>query len=362
MKLRIITECKGQKIGGLSRYERSIIEYMKGKIDFEVTDVSQIKKSGRLKQISNLLFSYKKIKKNKEIIHLMNQQLALLLIFVKMQNVVVTVHDLTFIFSKYIKHFPFADKIRYKFVRRGLKRAGRIIVDAPFTKKDVIKYLKIHPKKIDIVPLGIDHSLFRVKKLGKKREEYRHYPGSHIILYVGSEITRMNFPILIRAFHALKKKLPSVKLIKVGKSNYPGERKKNLSLIEKLGITNDIKFIDHVSEEDLVNYYNSADVFVYPIEYTGFGLPPLEAMACGCPVISSNGSCLPEVMGNAALLFNPNSVSQLTERMYKLLTDKRLKKNLSRKGLKHSKIFTWEKCAKETIEVYKKFIKDIESR
>lgn len=359
MKIKLITESKDKKLGGLSRYEISLIRCMKGKVDFEVINASQIKKPGRVCQLANLLLPPKKTKDNGQIIHLLNQHLALSLNFVQIHNIVVTVHDLSSIVPGYFKQLPFVDRIRYRLVMKGLKRAERIIVDVPFTKNEVIKYLNFDPQKIDVVPLGIDHSLFKMKKLGRKREEYRHYPDSYIILYVGSEIPRMNFITLLKAFYELKKILPSVKLVKVGESKCPEERKKILSLINKLDLIGDVKFVEYVSEKDLANYYASADLFVYPIDYTGFGLPPLEAMACGCPVVCSDGSCLPEVVGDAALLFNPKNILQLRDCMYNMLTDKALRKKFVRKGLRHSKSFTWEKCAKQTINIYNKFLDDL---
>lgn len=359
MKIKVITEHKDKKFGGLTRYEGSLIECMKNKVDFEVISISQIKKPGRLVQLINLLFSPKKRKKNKGISHLLNQNLALSLNFVKMRNVIVTVHDLAFIVPKYFKSCSFFDKIRYRLVINGLKRAERILVDVPFTKKEVIKYTKFPSDKIDVVSLGIDHSLFRTKKLGKKRSKYRHFKNSYVVLYVGSEIPRMNFITLLKAFYELKKKLPSVKLLKVGESKCPEERKKITSLIKTLNLMGDIKFVGYISENDLVNYYNSVDLFIYPIEYTGFGLPPLEAMACGCPVVCSNGSCLPEVVGDAAILFDSDNIYQLKDRMYEVLVNKNLQKKLIKKGLKHSKSFSWDKCVKQTVDVYNKFLKEL---
>ncbi|MCX6707119.1 MAG: glycosyltransferase family 1 protein, partial [Candidatus Woesearchaeota archaeon] len=271
-------------MGGLARYEKSLIYSMHGKIDFALKHASEIKKPNRFNQILNFITPYTKINKGGEITHLLNQQLALSLNFVRLPNTLVTIHDLAFLPPKYHRLMSVSEKIRYYLVKKGLSRVYRVIVDAPFTKNEVIKYLDFPKDKIDVVPLGIDHSLFKVKNLGKKRAKYRHYPDSRSILYVGSETPRMNFHTLLMAFYELKKSFPDIKLLKVGESKCPTERKRIMNLIYEWGIEKDVKFIEHVSEEDLINYYNSVDLFVYPIEYTGFGLPPLEAMACGCPV------------------------------------------------------------------------------
>lgn len=362
MDLRLVTECKYNGAGGLTRYENSLIESIikNCKIKPEVCDISEIKKPVRLSRLFNLFFPPKKINRKKGITHVLTQQIAFSFIFLRMQNVVITVHDLAFIIPKYFKPLPMLDKIRYWMVIKGLKRAERIIVDAEYTKKEILRYVKIQPSKIDVVPLGIDHNLFKIKKLGKNRMKYRDYEGSKIILYVGSEIPRMNFMTLVKAFYELKKAMPSVKLLKVGKSKCAKERIRIDLIIRELGLEKDIKFIEEVSEEDLAGYYNSADLFVYPIEYTGFGMPPLEAMACGCPVVCSNGSCLPEVVGDAALLFDPENIRQLKDCMYKALNDNRFRKMLIKKGLRWSSLFSWEKCAKQTVQIYEKFYDELQ--
>lgn len=360
MEINIVKDCKEGKLGGLPRYESSLVTSLKRNIDIKVIHASELPKPNRIKQLVNFFISPKNKSDKKTINHLLNQQLALSLNFVNIPNVIVTVHDLAFIIPKYFRELSFTEKMRYFLVMRGLGRVKRVIVDVPFTKNEIIRYLKIPSNKIDVVPLGIDHSMFKRIRLGKNRGLYRHYEDAKIILYVGSEIRRMNFQNLIKAFYDVKTKIPNAKIIKIGDSGRPSERKRVLSLIKELGLHEDIFFAGRVSEDDLVRYYNAADLFVYPIEYTGFGFPPLEAMACGCPVICSNSSCLPEVVGDAALLFDPKDVRQLSNNIFKLLTDGRVRREMIKKGLKHSRSFTWEKCAKDTICAYKRFMCELD--
>ncbi len=124
--------------------------------------------------------------------------------------------------------------------------------------------------------------------------------------------------------------------------------------LASLGITEDVIFLDHVSELELAYYYSSAQLLAYPSLYEGFGLPPLEAMACGCPVVTSNTSSLPEVVGEAGLMVNPYDIDSLAQAMRQVLTDSELRDNMVRKGLEQSKRFSWEKAAEQTLEVYKK--------
>lgn len=135
--------------------------------------------------------------------------------------------------------------------------------------------------------------------------------------------------------------------------NYPGVRRKLIQQIESLNLQKDIIFAGYVSELALAEIYNAVDLFVFPSLYEGFGIPPLEAMACGTPVITSNTSSLPEVVGDAAIQINPYDVEKFAEEMYEVLTNERLKEEMIRKGLERSKMFSWENSAKKTLKVYR---------
>ena len=129
-----------------------------------------------------------------------------------------------------------------------------------------------------------------------------------------------------------------------------------VSEIEKMDLKNQVYFPGYIGPTDLVYFYNLAEVFLFPSLYEGFGLPVLEAMACGCPVITSNISALPEVVGDAAILVNPYSVEEISTAMEKVLTNKTLRLELAEKGLKRAREFSWKKNARETLELYKKVL------
>ncbi|MDI6815417.1 MAG: glycosyltransferase family 1 protein, partial [Dehalococcoidales bacterium] len=175
------------------------------------------------------------------------------------------------------------------------------------------------------------------------------------ILYVGSERPRKNLGRIFEAFAKLKKEFPKLKLVKVGTPGRSEEyRRDTMKKLSSLGITKDIIFIDHMPELELAYYYSSALLLAYPSLYEGFGLPPLEAMACGCPVITSNTSSLPEVVGEAGIMVNPYDTNSLFQAMRRVLTDDKLRDDMVRKGLEQAKRFSWEKAAREMQAVYNK--------
>jgi len=156
---------------------------------------------------------------------------------------------------------------------------------------------------------------------------------------------------LINAFSLLENKNTKVILIRVGKMS---RRVKNLIL--KLGLMDKVYYYTNIAEEELPYFYGAADLFVFPSYYEGFGLPPLEAMASGCPVIASNATSIPEVIGDAAVLMEPCDVHGIAENMFKVLSDNGLREDLIQKGLERAKLFTWKKTAEKTLKYYKEVL------
>lgn len=272
------------------------------------------------------------------IVHLTDQQQAGCLLWGKNKKSIVTVHDLIPLTTN---EDPFLRRALLRIALLGLHNASRIIADSSHTKQDIVKYVNYPSEKIDVVPLGIDHTIFRPSK--RRREKYR-------VLYVGSEMPRKNLVTLFRAFALVKRRIPEAELIKIGSSQWPGAREELVKLADDNKLKNSIIFKDVV--ENLVEEYQKATVFVFPSHYEGFGLPVLEAMACGCPVICSNVTSLPEVGGEAVIFFNPSNESELADRICHVLTHEDLQRSLSRKGIKRAKCFSWKKTVKETVEVY----------
>ena len=172
-----------------------------------------------------------------------------------------------------------------------------------------------------------------------------------MILNIGTLEPRKNVVTLVKAFKKLlERECKDYILVIAGEKGWL--YKKIFEEIESSGMEKSIRILGVVRDEDLPLLYNCADLFVYPSLYEGFGLPPLEAMACGVPIITSNTSSLPEVVGNAGIMVDPNDIESLSDEMYRVLKDEELKHRMSRDGLKRSKMFTWEKMVNEVLETY----------
>jgi glycosyltransferase involved in cell wall biosynthesis len=284
--------------------------------------------------------------KNGNVKHITYQDLAYLLNSIKMDNTILTCHDLIpWIYEKN-RSKMWKDNIK------GLKKADKIITGSEFSKNEIIKHLNYPENRIQVVKDAVDHSAYyphRSKIILNTRNIPTHYK---FILYVGSETPRMNVPTLLKAFYQLKKRFSPVKLLKIGDPQSFGVREKNLRLIKDLNLERDVIFLGYVPEDELPQWYNAADVSVYPCLYAGFGLPPLEAMACGTPVITSNTTSLPEVVGDAGIMIEPTDYNLLAEKMYQVLNNNGLREDMMKKGLKRAQIFNWDKSSKDTLQIY----------
>lgn len=278
--------------------------------------------------------------------HLTNQELAYLLKLVKLKRTIITCYDLVpYVYSN-------ERSLHWRLNIAGMKKADRIITISEFSKNAIINYVGYPEDKIRIVYPGVDHDRFYVKREKEILRDYNLLPSQKVILYVGSEHPRQNVPLLIKAFNKLRGMLPEVKLLKVGNPQWQGGREELLRLIKELNLQSDVIFIGYVTEEELPRWYNCADLFVYPCMYTGFSMPCLEAMACGTPVITSNVSVLPEVVGEGGITVDPYDVDGLARVMYEVLTDDSLREDLIQRGLQRARMFSWDKAAEETLKVY----------
>jgi glycosyltransferase involved in cell wall biosynthesis len=271
-------------------------------------------------------------------------------IFLKFhQKYIVTVHDIVPFIS--LDRCRIGRQLVYKlFFQRTLKTADKIIAVSNSTKNDLINYFNIPEEKIRVILLAADEKFKPLSNKEIKEAKQKYNLNFPFILYVGTLEPRKNIPSLIKAFYKLKKKTLQYKLVITGKKGW--KYKEIFETIDKLNLQNDVVFTGYVSDDDLPALYNAADLFVYPSIYEGFGLPPLEAMACGTPVITSNTSSLPEVVGDAGIMIDPPDVDGLADAMHEVLTNEGLRANMIKKGLGRAKMFSWEKCARETLEVY----------
>jgi glycosyltransferase involved in cell wall biosynthesis len=186
------------------------------------------------------------------------------------------------------------------------------------------------------------------------RERYALPEGPRYLIYVGSEDPRKNLPALVRTLAEVRRNLPDVELIKVGRPHFAHERCRLVELADQLGVHTAIHFLDDVPEDDLPALYNLAGVCVIPSLYEGFGLPVLEAMACGTPVVCADATSLPEVVGDAGLLVDctGDSVADLVTAVQAVLTDPALRQELAAKGRVQAARFRWTETASEVARLY----------
>ncbi len=255
---------------------------------------------------------------------------------------VMTIHDLTFI--KYPEYVPLIVKTYTERIKRCLKWTDLIITMAETTKEDIVHYLQVNPHKIWVIPLASRYSVQENLKIPNTDEQ-------PYILFVGTFEPRKNIKTLVLAFDYLKKKfdLPH-RLVLIGKKGWGYES--ILKCIENSAYKKDIYHLNYLADELVAQFYQHAEVFVYPSFYEGFGLPVLEAMNLGTPVITSNVSSLPEVVDSAAITINPQDFIELAEAIFKVLSNDNLRKQLILDGRTRAQRFSWEKTAQKTLEAY----------
>ncbi len=264
---------------------------------------------------------------------------------------VVTVYDISF--ERFPEWFSGRDRLLLgNMVPRSIKKARRVFVPSEFTRDEMLEIYNPSPEKIVVTPCGVlTHFQPINDKMAWQEIRQKYGIANDFILAVGNIQPRKNLIGLIQAFAILKSQgLASMPLVMVGKSRW--QVREVYQAVEANNLENQIIFTGYVPEQDLVLLYNAAKVFVYPSFYEGFGLPVLEAMACGTPVITSNRASLPWVAGEAALLIDPDKPNELAEALTKVLTNDNLAKEMSRKGLEQAARFSWDDTATLTLAAY----------
>jgi glycosyltransferase involved in cell wall biosynthesis len=266
---------------------------------------------------------------------------------------VVTIHDLALAkFPEFSKRLLGERWSRYKTLRT-LQRATRVIAVSRNTANDLSNLYQTPSEKVRVIYNGVGEEFFSIPpadSLNLVRAQYTIPPGDYI-LYVGGSDPRKNLRRLLEAFSILLKKINPLTLVLAGGMGRRGEE--IIGKISELGLGRHVVLTGHLLAQELRRLYAGARLFAYPSLYEGFGLPVLEAMACGVPVMTSNTSSLPEVAGEAAYLIDPYDVQSMAAAMEKILQDKNLASSLKAKGLERAKAFSWERAARQTLEVYK---------
>ena len=270
---------------------------------------------------------------------------------------VVTIHDLAF--KIFQDHFPKKDYLKLNFfTETAIKRADAIIAISESTKKDVLKFFpRAKESKISVIHHGFDEKNF-TSEFGQEEKQkiLKEYglTANEYILYVGAIQPRKNLLTLLSAFEKIKQdnRHKKLKFVCVGEPAWLSE--KIITEFDQSPFNDDIVLTGKVDFSDLACLYKEALVFVYPSLYEGFGIPILEAFASKTPVICANNSSLTEVGDDAVLLFESKNIRDLTDKLQKVLTNDILRKRMIEKGSKRSKMFSWRKCAQQTLTVFQK--------
>jgi glycosyltransferase involved in cell wall biosynthesis len=266
---------------------------------------------------------------------------------------VVTIYDLWM--ERHPEYSPklFGQRASSFRTRRTAWRARKVITISEFSAREIESLYGVPPDRIVVIPCGVSGD-FRPRRDPAEFSELRRrmgLPDAPFILFVGGADPRKNHQAAVRAFAKVADELKKHRLVLVGD---PAHRFGDMGLtIARCGVEGRVLCPGRMPIEDIVRLYSHADLFVFPSLYEGFGMPVIEAMACGVPVVTSNRASLPEVAGNAALLVNPDDDDALAGAMVRALRDTPLRESLRAKGFERARQFTWERAARQTLEVYR---------
>ncbi len=373
MRIGIDARMLDNKMTGIGRYTKNLIQHLLSR-DFENQYILilnkdylelNLKKTCNLKFIKvnssplslyTLCWLHRIIKKEK--IDLFHSPFFLAPLWA-LCPVIVTVHDLMGLrFPGFFEgRKPIAKLFARWFVRLfvplTLRRASKIIAVSETTKSDLVEYLNLPEDKIKVIYEGVE-SCFRkgldLQLVEKVRRDF--HITKRIILYIGNTRPYKNLPRLIRAFKILQDYENCQLVLGSGDTRNIDSLKK---MVTQLNLEQKVIFTGPLEDKDIIDLMNVAEVFVFPSLWEGFGLPPLEAMACGVPVVASKAGSLPEILGDAALLVNPESEEEIAKEIMHVLTDKKLREELIKRGFERVKKFTWGKTAGKTQKLFQEF-------
>lgn len=333
----------GHKLRGVGIYTQELFKAIKKE---EAIDISLVEIDQNLSAFDLIHYPY-------------FDPFFLTLPIMKSKPTIVTIHDL--IPLLYPEKFPrgIRGELKWLIQRQSLKGAKTIITDSFASRKDIVKFTGISEGKINVIYLGVREE-FKVicsqKILDEARVKYRL--PKNFILYVGDVNYNKNIPGIIKGFLEITKKVNDIYLVLVGNGfiNESIQLSEINNLISTFGLTGKVKKFGYIELSKLVGVYNLAKVYLQPSFTEGFGLPVLEAMACGCPVVTSNTSSLLEITGSAAICVNPNDYQKISRSTINLIENTVLREQIIKKGLGQFKKFSWDKCARGTIIIYKSII------
>jgi glycosyltransferase involved in cell wall biosynthesis len=362
------------RIGGIGRYAINLLEALLTHSSLQAEDIewviftapqthrrflrgSQVRACERFRRIkstllrSSVLLPAGIMLEHLDLFHGLDQ--SGIPLFFKTGKYIVTIHDVI------PRVLPWAFPIKHRLVlatslARIRRQAEMVIVPSTAAAEDVVRYLRVDRQRISVIPMGVE-TRFRPTAESGPPPTWRQRYGipERYMLFVGTLEPRKNVTTLLRAFamfHADRSQ-DELKLVVAGGRGWG--REDFSATAEALGLGEHVRFTGFVDDDDLPALYRGAALFIYPSLYEGFGLPVLEAMACGTPVITSNRSSLPEVAGDAALLIDPTQPEALAAAMTTMMNDSQLRQTLRAKGLVRARGFTWDAVAQKTLAVYR---------
>jgi len=264
---------------------------------------------------------------------------------------VVTFHDLSF----YLMPRAFNRQNRLylqAFSQWAARRARRLIAVSEHTRQDLIRLLGVPPARVDVVYNGVD-DCFRPEPDARRIERFRQEKGlpARFLLYLGTIEPRKNVPGLLRAYAEARRRGLADPLVIAGGRGWGDER--IAQLLDQLDLRSSVTLTGFVASDERPLWYNAATLFAFPSYYEGFGLPVVEAMACGTPVVSSDRSCLPEVIGDAGVLVDPDDPSAWAAALVMVVRDAALRHDLAARGIERARRFTWKAAARATLQTYR---------
>jgi glycosyltransferase involved in cell wall biosynthesis len=263
---------------------------------------------------------------------------------------VVAIHDISYV--AHPEWFNLYHRLAYKIlVQRAVKKSKAIFTCSEYTKKEIFKYYKINPEKIYVIPLAADEKFYNINNKNKTEEIKNKYGLQNKYLFcAGTIFNRRHVLELIEAFKMVLKKFLNYQLLISGRNlTNPYQ-----NIDETIKNISQIKRVDYVDENDITYLYRGAEIFIYLSEYEGFGLPPLEAMACGVPVLTTKMTSLSEVLRNYPVAVNnPKNINEIKEKIIEILNNEKLKKEMIEIGLQRAKSFSWQATAEKTLQIIK---------
>lgn len=237
---------------------------------------------------------------------------------------------------------------------RAAARASRVLVASEYARTEVIELLELPERRVSVAQLGVDRRFQPVEPDAVRLAHRFGIPPDPFVLWVGTPEPRKNLSVLLRAFALVRRRAPECSLVLVGAEGI--EDHDTSRELEMLGRS--VIRLGVVSDDELVSLYSATNCFVFPSLYEGFGLPPLEAMACGAPVVAADRASLPEVVGDAGMLVDPTDPDALADAIERVVLTPDVAERMRRDGLRRARSFTWDRCAEQTVEAYRAALDD----